>query len=119
RSDAIARCGNSDGGGDLNWDRIVRGTIRSLLAGERPVLRSDGKRTRDYVYVKEVVGAYEALAEQVHRAEVRGEAFNFSAEKPLAVLEIVAAIGRGMGSTLAPGVRDTAAAGIRGPDPDA
>jgi len=109
----IARCGNIYGGGDLNWDRIVPGTIRSLLAGERPVLRSDGKLTRDYVYVKEIVGAYEALAEQVHRSDVRGEAFNFSAEKPLSVLEIVAAVSRVMGSSLAPDVRNTAVAEIR------
>ena len=93
----IARCGNIYGGGDLNWDRIVPGTIRWLLAGERPILRSDGKLTRDYVYVKEVVAAYEALAEHVHRIEVRGEAFNFSAEKPLSVLEIVAAVTRAVG----------------------
>ncbi len=109
----IARCGNIYGGGDLNWDRIVPGTIRWLLAGERPILRSDGKLTRDYVYVKEVVAAYEALAEHVHRPEVRGEAFNFSAGKPLSVLEIVAAVTRVMRSSLTPDIRDTAAGEIR------
>ena len=109
----IARCGNIYGGGDLNWDRIVPGTIRWLLAGERPILRSDGKLTRDYVYVKEVVAAYEALAEQVHRPEVRGEAFNFSAEKPLSVLEMVAAVTRSVGSSLTPEIRNTAVGEIR------
>jgi CDP-glucose 4,6-dehydratase len=109
----IARCGNIYGGGDLNWDRIVPGTIRWLLAGERPILRSDGKLTRDYVYVKEVVAAYEALAEHVHRIEVRGEAFNFSAEKPLSVLEIVAAVTRAVGSSLTPDIRNTAVGEIR------
>ena len=109
----IARCGNIYGGGDLNWGRIVPGTIRWLLAGERPILRSDGTLTRDYVYVKEVVAAYEALAEHVHRPEVRGEAFNFSAAKPLNVLEIVAAVTRAMGSALTPDVRSTAVGEIR------
>ena len=109
----IARCGNIYGGGDQNWDRIVPGTVRSLLAGERPVIRSDGKLTRDYVYVKEVVSAYEALAEQVQRPEVRGHAFNFSAEKPLSVLSIVAAVTTAVGSSLTPDVRNTAVAEIR------
>lgn len=109
----IARCGNIYGGGDLNWDRIVPGTIRSLLNGERPVLRSDGKATRDYVYVKEVASAYLLLAEHVERPEVRGEAFNFSSEKPLSVLEIVAAVSRAVGQELAPDIRDTAVAEIR------
>ena len=109
----IARCGNIYGGGDLNWDRIVPGTIRSLLNGERPILRSDGLATRDYVYVKEVAAAYLLLAEHVERPEVRGEAFNFSAEKPLSVLEIVAAVSRVMGSALSPDVRSTAVAEIR------
>jgi CDP-glucose 4,6-dehydratase len=109
----IARCGNIYGGGDLNWDRIVPGTIRWLLRNERPILRSDGKLTRDYVYVKEVVSAYLLLAEQVERPEVRGEAFNFSAEKPLSVLEIVAAVTRAVGSSLVPDIRNTATAEIR------
>lgn len=109
----IARCGNIYGGGDLNWDRIVPGTIRWLLANERPIIRSDGKLTRDYIYVKEVVAAYEALAENVHRPEVKGEAFNFSAEQPLSVLEIVAAVTKAMNSALTPDVRNTAVAEIR------
>ena len=55
---AIARCGNIYGGGDLNWSRIVPGTIRSLLLGERPIIRSDGQSIRDYIFVKDVVSAY-------------------------------------------------------------
>ena len=109
----IARCGNIYGGGDLNWDRIVPGTIRWLLANERPIIRSNGKLTRDYIYVKEVVAAYKALADHVHRPEVKGEAFNFSAEKPLNVLEIVEAVTKAMGSKLTPDVRNTAVAEIK------
>ena len=89
----IARCGNIYGGGDLNWSRIVPGTIRSLLRGERPVLRSDGGPMRDYIYVKDVVDAYIALAEASDRPDVVGEAFNFSPQSRCTVREIVDAIG--------------------------
>jgi CDP-glucose 4,6-dehydratase len=90
----IARCGNIYGGGDLNWSRIVPGTIRSLHGGERPVLRSDGTMARDYVYVKDAARAYMHLAETLTTDGIRGEAFNFGLEQPLTVLEVVAAIGR-------------------------
>ncbi len=85
----IARCGNIYGGGDLNWSRIVPGTIRSLLRAERPVLRSDGTMVRDYVYVEDAVSAYLALAERIHQPDVAGEAFNFSTEVPITVNQIV------------------------------
>jgi CDP-glucose 4,6-dehydratase len=88
---AIARCGNIYGGGDLNWSRIVPGTIRSLLRGEQPVLRSDGKFLRDYIHVDDVVGSYLALADALLAGESVGEAYNFSDEKPQTVLEIYAA----------------------------
>lgn len=89
---AIARCGNVYGGGDLNWSRIVPGTIRSFLRGERPIIRSDGTYVRDYIYVKDVAQAYMLLAEYMDDDQVRGEAFNFSTEKPMTVLEMVTAI---------------------------
>jgi len=86
---AIARCGNVYGGGDLNWSRIVPGTIRSFLRGERPIIRSDGTYVRDYIYVKDVAGTYMRLAECLDGERVQGEAFNFSSEKPMTVLEMV------------------------------
>jgi CDP-glucose 4,6-dehydratase len=86
---AIARCGNVYGGGDLNWSRLVPGTIRSFLSGERPIMRSDGSYVRDYIYVKDVACAYMRLAECLEDDRVRGEAFNFSTEKPMTVLEMV------------------------------
>jgi CDP-glucose 4,6-dehydratase len=89
---AVARCGNIYGGGDLNWSRIVPGTIRRVLEGKRPVLRSDGSFVRDYIYVEDVVDAYLALAEAAGRPGVRGEAFNFSPQHPLTVLEITRAV---------------------------
>lgn len=110
---AIARCGNIYGGGDLNWSRIVPGTIRSLLRGERPVLRSDGTFRRDYIYVKDVARAYMLLGERVGDPAVRGEAFNFSDESPRSVLEMVETIECVMGSTLEPDIRNTARGEIR------
>ncbi len=69
----VARCGNIYGGGDLNWSRIVPGTVRSLLAEEQPIIRSDGKFTRDYIYVQDVVDAYLRLAHSAADDGVRGE----------------------------------------------
>jgi len=109
----VARCGNIYGGGDLNWSRIVPGTIRSIVANERPVLRSDGSLVRDYIYVRDVVDAYIALAEQAERPEVSGEAFNFSPRSEVSVLQIVEAIRSAMGSALEPDVRNTATMEIR------
>jgi CDP-glucose 4,6-dehydratase len=109
----IARCGNIYGGGDLNWSRIVPGTIRSLLRGERPVLRSDGGPIRDYIYVKDVVDAYIALAEASDRVDIAGEAFNFSPQSRATVREIVDAIGRVMHADPNPVVLNTASMEIR------
>ena len=110
----VARCGNIYGGGDLNWSRIVPGTIRSLWLGERPVIRSNGLFIRDYIFVDDVVDAYIALAEQTGRAGVDGEAFNFSPESKVSVLEITAAIQRAMERTdLEPVILDQVRAEIR------
>ncbi len=111
---AITRCGNFYGGGDLNWNRIVPGTIRSILRSQRPVIRSDGQYVRDYFYVEDGAAAYMTLAEQVaHRPDLRGEAFNFSNEIQVTVLDLVWRILRLMGSDLAPDVRNEASNEIR------
>jgi CDP-glucose 4,6-dehydratase len=85
----IARCGNIYGGGDLNWSRIVPHTVRSFLRGERPIIRSDGTFVRDYVYVKDVVRSYMQVAECLDDPRVQGQAFNFSPERAVTVLELV------------------------------
>ena len=85
----MTRCGNFYGGGDLNWNRLIPGTIRSVLRAERPLIRSDGSFTRDYFYVKDGAAAYLHLAECMARdPEVCGHAFNFSTETPMTVLEM-------------------------------
>lgn len=95
---AITRCANLYGGGDLNWNRIVPGTIRSVLRNEPPIVRSDGTPVRDYLYVKDAVRAYLQLAESLDRPEVQGEAFNFGTNRPVTVLEMVRAIIEAAGS---------------------
>jgi len=110
----VTRCGNFYGGGDLNWSRIVPGTIRSLLRGERPVIRSDGDFIRDYFYIEDGVCAYMQLAEQLAaRRELAGEAFNFSNEQQISVLDLVRVISNVMGSNLEPDIRNEASNEIR------
>ena len=105
----VTRCGNFYGGGDLNWNRLIPGTIRSILRGQRPVLRSDGSLIRDYFYVKDGAAAYLHLAECMARMpEVAGHAFNFSNELQITALEMVNRILQAMNSQLAPDVRNEA-----------
>ena len=106
---AITRCGNFYGGGDLNWNRIVPGTIRSIARGERPVIRSTGHYVRDYFYADDGAAAYLLLAEQLAtRPGLIGEAFNFSNEIQMTVLEVVQRIVQIMASSLEPDIRNEA-----------
>jgi CDP-glucose 4,6-dehydratase len=111
----ITRCGNFFGPGDLNWNRIVPGTLRSAIAGEPPVVRSDGKFIRDYIFVDDGALAYLDTAEALAtRRELAGEAFNFSTGEPLTVLDLVARILTVAGrSDLVPDVRNEASHEIR------
>jgi CDP-glucose 4,6-dehydratase len=103
----ITRCGNFYGGGDLNWNRVVPGTIRSVFRGERPVIRSDGQYVRDYLYVEDGAAAYMLLAERLFsHPELAGMAFNFSNEIQLTVLQLVQKILQKMGSDLSPDVQN-------------
>ncbi len=111
---AITRCGNFFGGGDLNWNRIVPGSIRSILRGQRPTIRSDGQYVRDYIYVEDGAAAYMLLAEKLAgQPELRGQAFNFSYGQPLTVLDLVHRLLERMGSTLEPEIRNEASNEIR------
>ena len=86
---AVTRCGNLFGGGDINFNRLVPGTIRSALQDEPPIIRSDGKYVRDYFYVRDAVNAYLTLAEHLPGDRFLGQAFNFGHEQPMSVLELV------------------------------
>lgn len=110
----VTRCGNFYGGGDLNFNRIVPGTIRSIIRDQKPVIRSDGTNIRDYIYVLDAVEAYLFLAEKMDDKGVHGEAFNFSNESQKSVLEITQAILQLMGrQDLQPVIMNTATGEIK------
>lgn len=110
----ITRCGNFYGGSDLNWNRVVPGTIRSVLRGQQPIIRSDGNYVRDYFYIQDGAAAYMLLAEQLaENPELRGHAFNFSNELNVTVLELVKRILALMGSDMEPDVLNQASNEIR------
>lgn len=110
----ITRCGNFYGGGDLNFNRIVPGTIRSLLQNERPIVRSDGQYIRDYFYIEDGAAAYMTLAEALASdRRLIGEAFNFSNETPVSVLDLVDRLRAATGVFLEPEIRNEASNEIR------
>jgi CDP-glucose 4,6-dehydratase len=86
---AVTRFGNVFGGGDTNFSRLIPGTIRALLSGERPIIRSDGLMERDFLYAEDAVRAYLAVAHSLERPDLRGRAWNASIGSPVSVLEIV------------------------------
>jgi CDP-glucose 4,6-dehydratase len=109
----ITRCGNFYGGGDLNWSRLVPGTLRSLIRGARPVIRSDGSPVRDYLYVEDAVDAYLALATRLAEdPSIHGRAYNFSHEHPVRVLDIVELTLAVMDSDLEPMVLNESSGGL-------
>lgn len=93
----IARCGNIYGGGDLNWSRIIPGTIRSLFLDKAPIIRSNGLFVREYIYVQDAINAYLTLAEALDTHSIQGQGFNFGSDHPYTVREIVDAIMKSMG----------------------
>ena len=110
----VTRCGNFYGGGDLNWSRIVPGTIRSVMRGRRPVIRSDGQYIRDYLYVEDGAAAYTLLAERLAEdRSITGGTFNFSTEQPVSTLQLAGMILDKMHSTLELDVRNEAVNEIR------
>lgn len=105
----VTRCGNFYGGGDLNWNRIIPGTIRAVLRGERPVIRSDGTLLRDYFYVEDGAIAYTELAEALAKdPSLQGQAFNFSSGNTFTVREVASRVLLVMGSSLTLDVRGEA-----------
>jgi CDP-glucose 4,6-dehydratase len=109
----ISRCGNFFGGGDMNFSRIVPATIKNTLANKPTAIRSDGSYVRDYIYVKDAVGAYMLLAKKTEEMKFHGDAFNFSNEIQLTVLEMVNRIMKLMGKSIKPVIKNEAAGEIK------
>src|SRR5208282_4208180 len=111
---AVTRCGNFYGGGDLNWNRVVPGTIRSVVRGEAPVIRSDGHFVRDYFYVEDGAAAYMLLAQRMIETPAVGKcAYNFSNEAQISVIDLVNKILAKMGSDLKPVIQNQVVNEIR------
>ena len=96
---AITRCGNLFGGGDLNFNRLVPGTIKSAFRNESPIIRSNGRYVREYFYVRDAVDAYLTLAERMTDGTFAGQAFNFGSGECMSVFDMVTLILRVMGRT--------------------
>jgi CDP-glucose 4,6-dehydratase len=86
---AVTRCGNIYGPGDFNFTRIVPEAMSCLVSGRKLKIRSDGKFTRDYVYVRDIVDGYILIAEKMKKLGLAGESFNFSDENPVTVVQLV------------------------------
>ncbi len=86
---SITRCGNIYGPGDFNFSRIIPDAILSALKNKTLMIRSNGKFTRDYIYVDDIVDGYLGLAEKMKEKKLHGEAFNFSNERPVSVISLV------------------------------
>jgi CDP-glucose 4,6-dehydratase len=108
----VTRCANIYGGGDLNWSRIIPGTVRSVLRNERPIIRSDGTMERDYIYISDAVDAYMALGQHVAEDGVRGQAYNFGSSQSISVLDLVEKILAIAKSKLKPHILGTASGEI-------
>jgi CDP-glucose 4,6-dehydratase len=102
---AVTRLANVYGGGDFNFSRIVPDTVRALIRGDRPVIRSDGTPERDYLYVEDAVDAYLAVADSLEKEELRGRAWNAGNGAPIAVKDLVARLIKAAGSDLEPDIQ--------------
>ena len=100
----VTRCCNIYGGGDLNFSRIIPDSVRSVLLNKNPVIRSDGTPIRDFIFIADAVSAYLALAENLERKEIKGEAFNFGSNSPITILDLVNKIIEISGKDLKPEV---------------
>jgi len=118
---AVARTANVFGPGDINFSRLIPGTIRAVLEGRRPVILSDGSPVRDYIYVKDVAEAYIELAQRLERPEDSGITLKVGSGEKTSVLDLTRLIIRLMDRPdLEPDVRGrpTGASPVQTPSED-
>jgi CDP-glucose 4,6-dehydratase len=102
---AVTRFANLYGGGDVNRSRLIPESVSAALASRRPVIRSDGRAERDYLYVEDAVGAYLAIADCLDAGPARGEAFNAGSGRPWSVREVVELVCEAAGTHVEPDIR--------------
>lgn len=101
----VTRSGNIFGPGDRNWGRLIPGSYRALLRGERPTIRSDGTMIRDYLYVEDLAALYLRLMEAMHADHtLKGQAFNVASGRPMSVLDMLALVKASIGSDVEPDI---------------
>ncbi|MEO8307679.1 MAG: GDP-mannose 4,6-dehydratase [Pseudomonadota bacterium] len=105
---AITRCGNYYGGYDFNLTRLIPGVMKDLVEGRQPVLRSNGRFTRDFLYIEDAAEVQLFLAERIHGdPSLYGEAFNFSYGLEIEVIDIVRRLSALFGDPVEPIVNDS------------
>lgn len=86
----IIRSANVFGGGDIHFSRVIPETIRAAFYNKSPIIRSDGRFERDYLYIKDEINGCLMLAGALFKKrEVLGQAFNFGTNHPYFVEEVV------------------------------
>ena len=60
--------------------------IRRVLQGMPPIIYGDGKQTRDYIYIKDVVGAYDKIFNGYD--SLAGKAINFGSGKEVLIIDL-------------------------------
>lgn len=105
---ATTRLANVYGGGDLHRSRLIPEVVDAVLAGRRPIIRSDGTPERDLLFVDDAVAAYLAVADALDGEGARGEAFNAGGGRSYAVREVVELICRIAGSDVEPDIQGQA-----------
>jgi UDP-glucose 4-epimerase len=80
---------------DSAYAAVVPRFLTAVSKGEPPRIHGDGRQSRDFVYVGDVVRAN--LAAAGGPSEVSGECFNIAGGTGITILELLEAIGRALG----------------------
>jgi len=102
---AVTRLANVYGPGERHSSRLVPEAVCAALAGEPPIVRSDGSPERDFLYAEDAARAYLAVWEALGRGQGAGEAFNAGGGRPHRVLDVIELICRLAGAQVTPEVR--------------
>jgi len=102
---AVTRMSNVFGGGDLNYSRLVPAAARALVQGDAPVIESDGRPERDYLYVEDAVEAYLAVEGSLAERANWGRAWNAGGDSLVSVGAMVESLIAAAGASVSPDIR--------------